>query len=70
MPRATHNVRIRPKRNTFEIDFNKEMVSGVIFGVEYLILATYTKMLGRMVFFGVYVWPFWGSDGAHNGWGW
>ena len=29
------------------------MVNGVIFRVEYLILTTKTKMLGRMVFFGV-----------------
>ena len=28
------------------------MVSGVIFGVEFLILATKTKMLGKLVFFG------------------
>ena len=28
------------------------MVSGVIFGVEYLILATKTKMLGKQLFFG------------------
>ena len=46
------------------------MVRGVIFGVEYLILATKTKMLGKRVFFGVYVWPFWGSDGALDGRGW
>ena len=46
------------------------MVKGIIFGVEYLILATNTKMLGRMVFFWVYVVPFWGSNGAPDGWGW
>ena len=28
------------------------MVSGVIFGVEYLILAMKTKMLGKQLFFG------------------
>ena len=39
------------------------MVRGVIFGVEYLILATKTKMLRKQFFF-VYVWPFWVSDGA------
>ena len=31
------------------------MVRGVIFGVEYLILGMKTKMLGKRVFFGVYV---------------
>ena len=46
------------------------MVNGIIFRVEYLILATKTKMLGRMVFFGVDVWPFWDSDGDSDGWGW
>ena len=40
------------------------MVSGVIFGVEHLISAMKANMLGKMVFFGVYVWLFWGSDGA------
>ena len=40
------------------------MVSGVVFGMEYLILATKTKELGEMAFCGVYMWPFWGSDGA------
>ena len=39
------------------------MVGGVIFGVEHLISATKANMLGKMVFFGVYVWLFWGSDG-------
>ena len=34
------------------------MVSGVIFGVEYLILAMKTKVVGEMAFFGVYVWRF------------
>ena len=46
------------------------MVGGVIYGVEYLILATKKKMIGEMVFFGVYVWLFWGSDGAPGGRGW
>ena len=46
------------------------MVGGVIFRVEYLILATKTKVLGEMVFCGVYVWLFWGSDGAPDGWEW
>ena len=40
------------------------MVSGVIFGVEYLILAMKTKVLGEMALCGVYVWPFLGSDGT------
>ena len=48
----------------------KKLVSGAIFGVEYMILATKKKMIGEMVFFGVYVWPFWGSDGAPAGRGW
>ena len=46
------------------------MVSGVIFGVEHLISAMKANMLGKMVFFGVYVWLFWGSDGAPDGLGW
>ena len=46
------------------------MVRGVIFGVEYLILATKTKMLGKRVLFGAYAWAFWGSDGAPDGQGW
>ena len=39
------------------------MVSGVIFGVVYLILATKTDARENGVF-RVYVWLFWGSDGA------
>ena len=46
------------------------MVSGVIFGVEHLISAMKANMLGKMVFFGVYVWLFWGSEGAPDGLGW
>ena len=46
------------------------MGSGVIFGVEYLILATKTKMLGEIVFCGGSVWPFRGSDGAPDGREW
>ena len=45
------------------------MVREVIFGMEYLILATKTEMLGKVVL-GVYVWPFWGSDGAPDGREW
>ena len=41
-----------PIPDRFEIGWSKEMVSGVIFGVEYLILATKTKMLGKQLFFG------------------
>ena len=37
------------------------MVRGVIFGVDY-------SMLGKIVFFGVYVWLFWGSDGPPIVW--
>ena len=40
------------------------MVTGDIYGVEYLIFATNTKMLGKRVVFGLYVRPLWGSDGA------
>ena len=40
------------------------MVSGVVFGMEYLISATKTKVLGEMAFCGVYMWPFGSSDGA------
>ena len=36
----------------FEIGCSKEMVREVIFGVEYLILATKTKMLGKQLFLG------------------
>ena len=54
----------------YKIGGSNRMVRGVLCGVEYLILATKTKMLGKRVFFGVYVWPFWGSDGAPDGWGW
>ena len=43
----------RPIPHRFEIDQSKGMVSGVIFGVEYLILATKTKMLGKKVYDGV-----------------
>ena len=41
-----------PILDRFEIGLSKERVSGVIFGVEYLILATKTKMLGNSCFFG------------------
>ena len=50
--------------------YSQKMVRRVIFRVEYLILATKEKMEGKMVFLGVYVWPFWGSDGAPDGQGW
>ena len=49
-----------PILDRYEIGCSHKMVSGVIFGVDYLISATKTKMLGKMVFFGVYVWLFWG----------
>ena len=41
-----------PIPDRFEIGFSKEMVCGVIFEVEYQILATKTKMLGKQLFFG------------------
>ena len=53
-----------PIPDRFEIGFCKEMVCGVIFGVEYQILTKKTNVLGKMAFCGVYVWPFCGSDGA------
>ena len=46
-----------PIPDRFKIGLSKEMVRGVIFGVEYLISATKTKMQGEMVF-RVYVWRF------------
>ena len=55
-----------PIPDRFEIGGIKEMVSGVIFGVEYLILARKTKMLGKMVFFGCVC----GRFGAADGWEW
>ena len=42
------------------------MVRGVIFGVVYLISAKKTDARETVVFW-VYVWPFWGSDGAPDG---
>ena len=41
-----------PISDRFEISLSKEMVNGIIFGVEYLILTTKTKMLGKQLFFG------------------
>ena len=41
-----------PNPDRFEIGSSKDLVGGVIFGVEFLILARKTKMLGEMVFFG------------------
>ena len=41
-----------PIPDRFEIGLSKEMVSEVIFGVEYLILATKIKMLGKQLFLG------------------
>ena len=38
--------------DSFEIDFSKEIVCGVIFGVKYQMLATKTKMLGKQLFLG------------------
>ena len=49
-----------PIPDRFDISRSKEMVNGVIFGVEYVISFTKTKMLEKLVFF---FWPFWGSDG-------
>ena len=39
----------------FEIGLSKEMVSEVIFGVEYLKLTTKTKILRKQLFLGVCV---------------
>ena len=52
-----------PILNRYEIGCSHKMVSGVIFGVDYLISATKTKMLGKMVFFGCMCGSF-GPDGA------
>ena len=41
-----------PIPDRFEIGFCKEMVCGVVFGVEYQILATKTKKLGKQLFLG------------------
>ena len=41
-----------PIPDRFEIGSGKEIVNGVILGVEYLILATKTKMLGKQLFLG------------------
>ena len=41
-----------PIPDRFEIGSSKEMVRGVIFGVELLILATKSKMLEKPLFFG------------------
>ena len=40
-----------PISDRFEISLSKEMVNGIIFGVDYLILSTKTKMLGKQLFF-------------------
>ena len=53
----------------FEIGFSKEMICRVIFGVKYQILITKTDVRESAVSW-VYVWPFWGSDGAPDGWEW
>ena len=41
-----------PIPDRFEIGYCKQMVSGVILAVEYLILAMKRKMLGKQLFFG------------------
>ena len=41
-----------PIQDRLEIGRSKGMVSGVIFGVEYLIIVTKTNMLGKQLFFG------------------
>ena len=43
-----------PIPDRFEIGCGKDMVRRVIFGVEYQILATKTKMLGKQLFFGCF----------------
>ena len=59
-----------PIPDRFEIGSSKDLVGGVIFGVEYLILARKTKMPGGNGVFWVYAWLFWGSDEAPNGREW
>ena len=41
-----------PIPDRFEIGFCKELVCGVVFGVEFQILVTKTKMLGKHLFLG------------------
>ena len=66
-----------PIPDKFEIDWSKEMVRGVIFGVENLILAMKTKTLGKQLLFGcmcgrfrALMGPLMVSDGLkqRNGW--
>ena len=48
----------------YETSRSKKMVGKVIFGVEYLIIAMETKMIGKRLFLGMCGWPFWGPDRA------
>ena len=48
----------------------KKLVCGAIFGLEYMILATKKRLLGKMEYCGWYERPFWGSKGAPDGRGW
>ena len=57
-----------PILNRYEIGCSHKMVSGVVFGVDYLISATKTKMPGKKILFKMFVCLFWGTDGAPDGW--
>ena len=58
VPDISHKNKNAGERSVFHGDLQwsgrvgMRVVSGVIFGVEYLILATKTKMLGKQLFFG------------------
>ena len=53
--------------DTFEIDFRKEMVRGIIFWDEIPHVSHKIKDARKTAVSWVYMWPFWGSDGAPNG---
>ena len=49
---------------------SRALVRGVIFGLEYLILATKKKMLGKQLFFGCMCGRFGALMGPCDGWEW
>ena len=53
-----------------EIGWSKELVSRVFFWSGVPDISHKNKDARETVVFWVYVWPFWGSDGAPNGWEW
>ena len=54
----------------YEISGSRKLDSGVIFGVEYLILATKTNMLGKQLFFGFMCGRFGALLGRSDCWEW